>query len=160
MSIRQRPSLSTLFCGRCARELNVTGWVGFAWGTEILLRNSQGPSYNLESQVFSSISIEFPLVLMTHICGLNVSAWMTPSGAPCGGGARLYWRAQFQAHLVLPVSRGSALLVLLQYSPKNLTCSLCYAPAQYEFAVGFAWAAGHSIPYCHCSYNGVRKDWH
>ena len=44
---------------------SVTGWVGFAWGTDNSLRNSPAVSDHLESLFFSSISIEFALVLMT-----------------------------------------------------------------------------------------------
>ena len=44
----------------------LTGWVGFAWGTENSLRKSQGPSDTLESQFFAFHQrTEFPLVLMT-----------------------------------------------------------------------------------------------
>ena len=43
----------------------LTGWVGFAWGTDNSLRNLRAISDHLESLFFSSISIEFALVLMT-----------------------------------------------------------------------------------------------
>ena len=42
-------------------------WIGFAWGMDKLLRNSEGPLTTSSSCIFAGISIEISLVLMTSV---------------------------------------------------------------------------------------------
>ena len=47
--------------------VDVTGWVGFAWGNEKRLRNSECPLTTSSRCIFAPISIENRIVLMTSV---------------------------------------------------------------------------------------------